>query len=135
MEFCQPLILLIYVRYKDFYSNILEEGYKVNSFDMLPERPPYGFLVYPDGSFGIADEMGAHDKLVTGRDRFEDENGDDGVMRVLRNGGIRICKDFDQVYEADYLVKSVKQRALKTAKDLAALYQYKIRFGQAMWLK
>ena len=135
MEFCQPLILLIYVQYKDFYTNTLAETFHTDSFSDLPERPPYGFLVYPDGSFGIVDEWGGHEKLVKGKDRFEDENGDDGVARTLRKGGIRIGKTVDYGYHADYFPRTVTQKAKKTAKDLAALYKTPIEFGGATWLK
>jgi len=55
----------------------------------------------------------------------------------LNSGGVRIAKSNygeDNEYNAEYLPNKATEKAKKTAKDLAALYQIPIHFSTAKWM-
>jgi hypothetical protein len=123
------------MNYKDFYSDVINEGSKLNqsrtvdSFDSLPiSRIPYGYVVYPDGEFGTVDDWGGHEDVAGGKGEME---------KILNSGGVRIAKSNygeDNEYNAEYLPNKATEKAKKTAKDLAALYQIPIHFSTAKWM-
>jgi hypothetical protein len=121
--------------YKSFYSDIISrktkllENRTVDSFDSLPiSRIPYGYVVYPDGEFGTVDDWGGHEDVAGGKGEME---------KILNSGGMRIAKSNygeDNEYNAEYLPNKATEKAKKTAKDLAALYQIPIHFSTAKWM-
>jgi hypothetical protein len=121
--------------YRSFYSDIIDrktkllENRTVDSFDSLPiSRIPYGFVVYPDGEFGTVDDWGGHEDVAGGKGEME---------KILNSGGLRIAKsDYGEggEYNAEYLPNKATNKAKKTAKDLAALYQKPINFSTAKWM-
>jgi hypothetical protein len=123
------------MNYKDFYSDVINEEPKLNqsrtvdSFDSLPiSRIPYGYVVYPDGEFGTVDDWGGHEEVAGGKGEME---------KILNSGGVRIAKSNygeDNEYNAEYLPNKATEKAKKTAKDLAALYQIPIHFSTAKWM-
>jgi hypothetical protein len=115
--------------YKDFYSDLLTESdYDISSFDELPRCAPYGFIVFPDGSFGVAFEMCDHDILCQEKE-YEDKS------ELIKKGGIRIAYVGRGKYEADYLPTKTNHKAIKTAKDLALYYDCDLKLTNATgWL-
>ena len=100
-------------KYTDFFYDILTEVYygKVHTFDDLPKEKPYGFMIYPDGTFGIA-RFQAHDLLVGGSSK---------VDKIILAGGIRATVENDTLW-IQMMPKRVKSQATKTANDLASWY-------------
>ena len=111
-----------------------ESGPIVHSMKQLPSYAPYGFLVYPNGQFGIAMDWGDHSRLVT-RDN-PDIDADDAVYNIVKQGGIRIAlgQDTDvqgkRVYVGEVNKPNVTYAAKKTAKELVEHYEREINFNQ-----
>lgn len=104
--------------YRDSYSDLLaESSYDIDSFEDLPERAPYGFIVFPDGTFNVAFEMCDHSRLSR-------QAGYDCTNDVIKAGGLRIAEAGRGDYEGYYLQKKANREAQKTAKDLATYYGY-----------
>jgi hypothetical protein len=100
--------------YKQFFTYLLTEMYygKTHTEEDLPENPPLGFLVYPDGKFGICYTMFGHLELTGGPEKLK---------MVMNLGGVRMVKVND-VYYTEIVPGRVKNLALRTANDLAAWY-------------
>lgn len=112
--------------YKQFFSSLLTEMYygKTHKDTDLPDNRPYGFMVYPDGTFGIAHSMMSHDDLVGGRSNMN---------KIVFLGGVRLAIGADnsnEHYFAEYIKARVKPQALRTAKDLASWYGLPLKFEE-----
>lgn len=86
-----------------------------NSFKDLPDNPPYGFIVFPDGKFAVAKSSYDHNSILRklGTDMFD----------FLKTGGIRVVKKDDTAYYIDGLTQLSKARkAISTSKDIAVFY-------------
>ena len=120
------------MNYKDFYKELLNEGEKTNSFGTLPNRHPYGFVVWPSGEFGVVEDWGGHMEVAG--------DGIAGMTRIIKSGGVRIAKvKYDGgefAYSAEYLPTKTTQRAKKTSKDLADHYKIELEWQNASsWMK
>lgn len=113
--------------YKQFFSYLLTEMYygKTHTDDDLPDNRPYGFMVYPDGTFGIAHSMMSHDDLV---------GSASNMNKIVFLGGVRVAITADdnsnEYYFAEYVRARAKPRAVKTAKDLASWYGLPLKFEE-----
>jgi hypothetical protein len=107
---------------------ILEELGEYVKFQQLPDKRPYGFVVYADGSVDDVHGMGGHEDMVVSKnfknlDHFFNKGGvhlaynpEDGVMHLLvdlRNTrsrkALRIAKDVCKWYNVKYKVESVHE--------------------------
>lgn len=100
--------------YKQFFSHLLTEMYygKTHTEEDLPDNPPLGFLVYPDGTFGISFTMFGHWELCGGPDKLN---------TIMNLGGVRMVKVND-VYYTEVIPGRAKNLAMRTANDLADWY-------------
>lgn len=120
------------MKYKDFYEELLSESGTTDSFGSLPDRTPYGFVVYPNGKFGVVYDWGGHEEVSGGAGQME---------QIIKKGGLRIAKsnygegeEAGKSYSAEYLPTKATDRAKKTGKDLASFYQIPIHFFAARWM-
>ncbi len=110
--------------YKQFFSHLLTEMYygQTHKFEDLPENRPYGFMVYPDGTFGIAGTSMSHDLLV---------GGAQNISKIIKLGGVRVVISGDELYLGEYIRGRVKPAAMKTARDLATWYNMDLDFEES----
>lgn len=86
-----------------------------NSFIDLPDNPPYGFIVFPDGKYAVARSAYDHNFILK-------ELGTD-MFNFLKTGGIRVVKKDATAYYIDGLTQLSKARkAISTSKDIAIFY-------------
>lgn len=91
------------------------------SFNNLPDDPPYGFMVWPNGTFRIAPRWGDHERAA---------GGPGMVDRIIKQGGVRVARPIDGETELYYVgeIANPKPIAKKTAMDLANFYNHDIKF-------
>lgn len=97
------------------YLEVLNE-LRTKSFETLdPSSVPYGFVVWPDGSFA---KTGVGGHVVTAK---EHENGDhEALQKILARGGARIVF---QGSEMQFEYVRITNSARRTCMDLAAFYR------------
>lgn len=90
---------------------------KQDSFSVLPEEPPYGFLVFPDGRFMPVVRHQGHSKLLKSL-------GTD-MEKFLGSGGCSLTK-ISNVTLGYYIGRNTpfaKRNAVKSAKDICRFYK------------
>lgn len=92
----------------------------LSDFKYLPERPPYGFMVFPDGTFVPVTRVGGHASAAA--------TTQEGIYEILMKGGVRMSSVIGDEYTGEVIPNRTSSSAKKTAKDLAQYYQYQIVF-------
>ena len=104
------------VSFKQFFS---ESGFK--SFIFLPKEQPYGFVVWPDGTFKPVKRMYGHADVAGGEKELD---------TILRSGGVRMSQPIGDAYFGEVNQRALKPQAKKTAMDIANFYNADIDFVQ-----
>ena len=102
------------VSFKQFF---IESGY--SSFALLPDKSPYGFVVWPDGTFKPVTRMYDHATVAGGREELNN---------LINQGGVRILQPISDGFFGEVNRKTLKPQAKKTATDIAAFYNTDIVF-------
>jgi hypothetical protein len=91
------------------------------SFKYLPSKPPYGFVIMPDGGYVPVFRVGDHAASI-----MTDEDGMEDLFMI---GGIRMAvAPIDDKYVGEGVLSRMTSKAKKTAKDIAMHYRYEIEF-------
>lgn len=104
-----------------FKQFIIEKGFK--SFIFLPEKAPYGFVVWPDGTFKPVKAMFGHAQAAGGEKELDN---------IIKQGGIRMSQPIGYDYFGELIRQAVKPQAKKTALDIANFYNVELQYGQYM---
>ncbi len=106
----------------DQLIDVLLEKYKkekyplLSSFVDLPDNPPYGFLVFPDGKYIVVNSSYEHS--------FALQSMGSNMQTFFKAGGIRVVKKNDKEYFIDGLMDlSSTRKAISTSKDIATFYE------------
>lgn len=104
--------------------------YKIlSSFSELPETPPHGFWVLPDGKFIPVFKMFGHDEALEAAfpNQFKNKYGYASLQEAMKNGMIRVAKMPGNVYGLTYHPMYIRSgKAKKTAKDIAQYYGFTV---------
>lgn len=106
------------ISFKQFFT---EAGFK--SFIFLPDKAPYGFVIWPDGTFKPVKSMYGHATAAGGEDELND---------IIKKGGIRVSQPIGDDYFGEIVRSAVKPQAKKTALDIANFYNVELHYGQYM---
>lgn len=108
------------MKFDDLVNLILEGIGEHTKFEKLPDRMPYGFLVYPDGSIDEVSGIGGHDEMVIGRGYRDLDN-------FFQKGGVHLV--YNPEDRTMYILvdrRSTRSRKpLELAKDVARWYNKK----------
>ena len=111
--------------YKQFFEHLLTEMYygKTHTEEDLPDNRPFGFMVYPDGTFGICHTLMSHDDLV---------GGISNVNKIINLGGIKMVirgdpSAGDEFYIGECQMGNVKEKAKSIALKLAEHYNLQLK--------
>jgi len=103
--------------------------YKIlSNFSELPDNPPHGFWVTKQGKIIAIPSIHGHEEAL--KQLFPDIKGrfgSDLKMDALKKGFIRMGKMNDGRYELDYHPLYTSKQAVKTAKDIASLYNMGVK--------
>lgn len=96
---------------------IIEEIGEYTKFDKLPDRMPYGFLVYPDGSIDEISTIGEHDSMAIDR-------GYKDLDHFFQKGGAHLAYNPDDrtIYILVDRRSTRSRKPLELAKDIARWY-------------
>lgn len=113
------------MKFNNLMHVMLEALGEYAKFNELPDRMPYGFVVYPDASMDEVSGMGGHDDVVKARgfndlDHFFQKGGahlaynpDDGTMYILADARstrsrkpLQLAKDVARWYNKKFKVES-----------------------------
>ncbi len=106
------------ISFKQFFY---ESGFK--SFIFLPETQPYGFVIWPDGTFKPVKSMYKHADVAGGEKQLDN---------IIKSGGMRVSQPIGDDYFGDVLRSSLTAKAKKTALDIANFYNVELMLGQYM---
>lgn len=101
----------------------------ISSFSELPETPPHGFWVLPDGRYIPVYKIFGHDEALEALfpNQFKNKYGYASLQDAMKGGMIRMAKMPGNVYGLTYHPMYVKSgKAKKTAKDIAQYYGFTV---------
>ncbi len=81
------------ISFKQFFY---ESGFK--SFIFLPETQPYGFVIWPDGTFKPVKSMYKHADVAGGEKQLDN---------IIKSGGMRVSQPIGDDYFGDVLRSSL----------------------------
>ncbi len=111
----------------------------INSFEELPQNPPYGFWISPEGNlYTVLSSFGHESEAIKILTTYEPKYNtqkyyDDHGWFLIKKGFVRIVIENDEMYldhsyyeEGRPIVVPISPKARKSAKDISDFYNLNI---------